>query len=176
MSQTQTENQATKIKTQKIQPFLWFDSQAEEAANFYVSVFKNGSVGAITYYGEAASQPIGKPVGSVLTVAFQLEGQDFVAINGGPIFRFTEAVSFAIQVDSQEELDYFWNTLIADGGEESYCGWLKDKYGLSWQVVPRGVESMLSDPDPAKSERVMTAVIGMRKLDIDALNRAYAGE
>lgn len=176
MTQTQKENSAPKIRTQKIQPCLWFDSQAEDAANFYVSVFKNGSVDAITRYTEASAQPSGKPVGSVLTVSFQLEDQPFVALNGGPIFKLTEAVSFAIQVYSQEELDYFWSALTADGGEESYCGWLKDKFGLSWQVVPRNMDAMLTDPDAEKSGRVMAAVMGMRKLSFADLQAAYRGE
>lgn len=176
MSQTQIENSSPKLQTLKIQPCLWFDSQAEEAANFYVSVFKNGSVGPISRYSEASSQGSGKPVGSVLTVSFEIEGQDFLALNGGPMFKFTEAISLTIRCDSQEEIDYFWNALIADGGEESYCGWLKDKFGLSWQVVPREIEAMITDPDSAKAERVLAAVMGMRKLDYAAIQRAYKGE
>ncbi|UKJ06111.1 VOC family protein [Solitalea lacus] len=152
----------------KITPFLWFDDQAEEAVNFYVSVFKNSSVGTVNHWGEGG---LGKP-GSVLTVSFTLEDQEFVALNGGPQFKFTEAVSFVINCDSQDEIDYYWNKLTANGGEESRCGWLKDKYGLSWQVVPTILPQLLHSIDPAKSQKAIQAMLQMRKLDIAKLQEA----
>ena len=151
--------------TQKITPFLWFDNNAEEAANFYVSVFKNSKVGTLTRYGEAGPGP----KGSVLTAAFELEGQNFVALNGGPRFRFTEALSFVINCETQDEIDYFWNKLTSDGGQESMCGWLKDKFGLSWQVVPVQLPSLLTGE---KSNQVMQAIMQMKKLDLGELKRA----
>jgi predicted 3-demethylubiquinone-9 3-methyltransferase (glyoxalase superfamily) len=163
----------TKLR-HKITPNLWFDRQAEEAARFYTSVFDNSSIGRITRYDSATSAMSGLPEGSVLTVEFELDGQPFVALNGGPIFSFTEAVSFIVDCDSQEEVDYFWNALT-DGGEESQCGWLKDRYGLSWQIVPAVLGELLSDPDDEKSQRVTQALLGMRKLDIAELQRAYEG-
>ena len=156
---------------QKITPFLWYDNQAEEAANFYVSIFKNSRVLSVVRYGEAGPGP----KGSVMTVEFELEGQKFVGLNGGPHFKFTEAVSFAINCEAQEEVDYFWEKLTAEGGAESQCGWLKDKYGLSWQVVPTAVIEMLKDKDPEKSERVMKAVFQMKKIDISKVKQAYEG-
>jgi len=153
---------------QKIKPFLWFDDQAEEAAKFYTSVFNNSRIIKITHYGEAGPGP----AGSVLTVVFQLEGQEFIALNGGPHFKFTEAISFSIDCKSQDEVDYFWERLT-EGGEESQCGWLKDKYGLSWQVNPTVLGEMLADADPAKANRVMQAMLNMKKIDIAALQRAY---
>jgi predicted 3-demethylubiquinone-9 3-methyltransferase (glyoxalase superfamily) len=158
--------------TQKITPFLWFDDEAEEAAKFYTSIFKNSKVGDITRYDEEAAKPTGRPAGSVMTVAFQLEGQEFVALNGGPIFKFTEAVSFVVNCATQEEVDYFWSKLSA-GGEESHCGWLKDKFGLSWQVVPTVLIEMLADKDAAKAKRVMKAMLEMDKIDIPVLKKAY---
>jgi predicted 3-demethylubiquinone-9 3-methyltransferase (glyoxalase superfamily) len=161
----------TKI-TQKITPFLWFDDKAEEAAKFYTSIFKNSKVGKITRYDEESAGPTGRPAGSVMTVEFQLEGQDFIALNGGPHFKFTEAISFVVSCKTQAEVDYYWNKLTADGGKEVQCGWLKDKYGLSWQVVPTILPELLSDKDAAKSQRVMEAMLQMVKLDIKKLKQA----
>jgi predicted 3-demethylubiquinone-9 3-methyltransferase (glyoxalase superfamily) len=161
---------------QKITPFLWFDNNAEEAVNFYVSIFKNSKVGKVTRYNEASSKAAGRPEGSVMTMEFQLEGQNFVAINAGPHFKFTEAISFVVDCGSQEEVDYFWEKLTADGGQESQCGWLKDKYGLSWQITPRVLIEMIGDKDPQKSQRVMQAMLQMKKIDIPTLKQAYEGE
>ena len=160
---------------QKITPFLWFDDKAEEAVNFYMSIFKNSKVGAITRYDEAGEKAAGRPKGSVMTVEFQLEGQEFVALNGGPHFKFTEAVSFVVNCETQEEVDRFWEKLSA-GGEEVQCGWLKDKYGLSWQIVPTVLTEMLKDKDPAKAKRVMEAMLQMKKIDIPTLKQAYEQE
>ncbi len=157
--------------TQKITPFLWFDDKAEEAAKFYCSIFKNSKVGDITRYDEEGAKVSGRAKGSVMTVAFQLEGQQFVALNGGPLFKFTEAVSFVVNCETQEEVDYFWSKLSA-GGEESRCGWLKDKFGLSWQVVPTVLMELLQDKDAAKSQRVMKAMLQMDKIDIATLKQA----
>src|SRR5438270_1812102 len=153
---------------QKITPFLWYDTQAEEAANFYVSIFKNAKVLGLTRYGEAGPGP----KGSVLTAAFELEGEKFTALNGGPQFKFTEAISFVVNCETQEEVDYYWEKLTADGGAESQCGWLKDKYGLSWQVVPTILPELLQEKDPEKSNRIVQALMQMKKLDIAALKRA----
>jgi len=158
--------------TQKITPFLWFADKAEEAAKFYTSIFKNSKIGKITRYDEEAAKPSGQPVGSVMTVEFELEGQEFVALNGGPIFKFSEAISFIINCETEEEVDYFWSKLSA-GGEESRCGWLKDKFGLSWQVVPVVLIEMLADKDAAKAKRVMRAMLQMDKIDIPTLKKAY---
>ena len=158
---------------QKITPMLWFDGKAEEAANFYVSLFKNSKIGDILRYDEAAAQAAGGKVGSVLTIEFELEGQKFVGLNGGPHFKFTEAVSFVINCDTQEEVDQFWNKLTADGGQESQCGWLKDKYGLSWQVTPTVLMEMQKDKNPAKAKAVMEAMLKMKKIDIPTLQKAY---
>ena len=157
---------------QKITPCLWFDDQAEAAANLYISLFKDSRILNITRYGEAGPGP----KGSVVTVAFELSGQKFIALNGGPYFKFTEAVSFSIDCKTQEEVDWFWEKLISGGGEESQCGWLKDKFGLSWQVIPTVLGEMLSDPDPQKAKRATEAMLKMRKIDIAALERAYEGE
>ena len=165
---------ATKIR-QKISSCLWFDDKAEEAAKFYSSIFKNAKIGKTTRYDEEASQASGRPLGSVMTVEFQLEGQQFLALNGGPIFKFTEAVSFIVNCETQEEVDYFWSRLSA-GGEESRCGWLKDKFGLSWQVVPIVLVEMLADKDPAKAKRVTHAMLQMDKIDIPTLKKAYNGK
>jgi len=165
---------ATKIR-QKITPCLWFDDRAEEAAKFYTSIFKNSKIGKITRYDEEASQASGRPLGSVMTVEFQLEGQEFLALNGGPIFKFTEAVSFIVNCETQEEVDYFWSKLSAEG-EESRCGWLKDKFGLSWQVVPVVLIEMLADKDIAKAKRVTHAMLQMDKIDIPTLKKAYDGK
>jgi Uncharacterized protein conserved in bacteria len=161
---------------QKITPFLWFDHQAEEAAKFYTSVFENSKVGKIIRYDEAAAKAASRPVGSVLTIEFELEGQKFTALNGGPVFKFNESISFVVNCDTQEEVDYFWEKLSADGGQESECGWLKDKFGVSWQVVPTVLIEMLQDKDSEKSERVMKAMLQMQKIDIKKLNAAYAGK
>jgi predicted 3-demethylubiquinone-9 3-methyltransferase (glyoxalase superfamily) len=156
---------------QKITPFLWFDNQAEEAMKFYTSVFKNSKAGKVSRYGEVGP---GKP-GSVLTASFELEGLEFTALNAGPQFKFTEAVSFYVNCESQEEVDYHWNKLSAGGGAESMCGWLKDKFGLSWQIIPSALPRLMSDPDREKANRVMQAMLQMRKIDVAKLEQAYAG-
>lgn len=161
---------------QKITPFLWFDDQAEEAVNFYTSLFKNSKIGRIFRNPQEAAEKTGRPVGSVLTIEFEIEGQKFVAINGGPLFKFNESVSFVINCETQEEVDYFWGKLIADGGEESACGWLKDKFGLSWQVTPTVLIDMLHDNDQEKSGRVMQAMLQMQKIEIPKLKAAYGGK
>jgi predicted 3-demethylubiquinone-9 3-methyltransferase (glyoxalase superfamily) len=153
---------------QEITPFLWYDGKAEEAANFYVSIFGNSKILKITRYGEAGPGP----KGSVMTVEFALDGQEFIALNGGPHFKFSEAISFSVDCKTQEEVDEFWEKLSA-GGEQGPCGWLKDKYGLSWQINPRVLGEMLGDPDPAKSKRVMEAMLQMKKIDIKGLKEAY---
>ena len=155
---------------QQITPSLWFDTEAEEAAAFYTSVFPNSRVLNVARYTEAGP----RPAGSVMTVEFELNGNRFIAINGGPQFKFDEAVSFTITCDDQEELDHYWERL-SDGGEEGPCGWLKDKFGLSWQVVPAGMEEVFGDPDPERARRAMEAMFRMRKLDIAALRRAAEG-
>jgi len=157
---------------QRISPFLWFDDRAEQAAEFYVSVFKNSKIDKITRYPEKAAGRIGREPGSVMTVEFTLDGVQFVALNGGPQFKFTEAVSFVVMCDTQEEVDYCWEKLIADGGEPGPCSWLKDKFGLSWQVQPRVLIELLGDKDKAKAERVMNAMMDMTKIDINALRQA----
>jgi len=157
---------------QKITPFLWYDDKAEEAANFYVSIFKNSKILSVVRYGDAGPGP----KGSVMTVEFELQGQKFVGLNGGPLFKFTEAVSFAINCESQEEVDYFWEKLTAEGGAESQCGWLKDRYGLSWQITPTVLPELLQDKDPGKANRVMQAMMKMVKIDIETLKRAAEGE
>src|ERR1700693_1710240 len=157
---------------QKINPFLWFDDQAEEAARFYTSIFKNSKIDEITRYPEKAADRIGREPASVMTVEFTLDGVQFVALNGGPQFKFTEAVSFVVTCDTQEEIDYYWEKLTADGGEPGVCSWLKDKYGLAWQVQPRLLIELLGDPDKAKAERVMNAMMDMTKIDIAALEKA----
>ena len=159
---------------QKITPFLWFDDNAEEAARFYVSVFKNSRVGPASRYDEDTARAAGRPKGSVMTVPFEIEGQAFTALNGGPAFKFTEAISFVVNCESQDEVDYFWETLSA-GGQEVECGWLKDRFGVSWQIVPRVLMQMLEDPDAARLARVMRAMMTMKKFDIAALKRAYEG-
>lgn len=152
-----------------ISPCLWFDTQAEEAAKFYTSIFKNSRIGAISRYGDGA--PL--PKGTVLTVAFTLDGQDFMALNGGPVFKFNEAVSLVVRCQTQAEIDHYWDRLCADGGKAVRCGWLKDKYGLSWQIVPAMMDRMMADPDATRTGRVMQAVMQMVKLDIAALERAF---
>jgi predicted 3-demethylubiquinone-9 3-methyltransferase (glyoxalase superfamily) len=155
---------------QKITPFLWFDNNAEEAANYYVSIFKNSKVSNVARYGDAGPGP----KGTVMTVDFQLDGQEFIALNGGPRFKFTEAISFVVDCKTQEEVDYFWERL-SDGGEKSHCGWVKDKFGLWWQVVPTILGELMADKDPEKSKRVMEAMLKMHKIDIEPLQRAYEG-
>jgi len=156
---------------QKIVPNLWFDSEAEEAAEFYVGIFEDSRIVNVTHYTEAGP----RDAGMAMTVEFELGGQRFIAINGGPEFSFDEAVSFAIECETQEEVDYYW-THLTEGGEESQCGWLKDRYSLSWQVVPTGMEELFADPDKGRAERAMKAMLGMRKLDIAALRAAADGE
>jgi predicted 3-demethylubiquinone-9 3-methyltransferase (glyoxalase superfamily) len=158
----------------KVNAFLWFDSEAEEAAKFYVGIFNNSKIGKITRYPKEAAEKIGRPPASVMTVEFMLDRVEFVALNGGPMFKFTEAISFNVNCENQEEIDYFWQKLSADGGSTGPCGWLKDKFGLSWQVSPVILGDMLADPDAARAERVMNAMMEMDKMDIAALKRAYA--
>jgi predicted 3-demethylubiquinone-9 3-methyltransferase (glyoxalase superfamily) len=153
---------------QKIMPCLWFDTQAEEAANFYVSIFKNSKILEVSRYGEGGPMP----AGTALTVTFQLEGLQFMALNGGPEFNFSEAVSLYVDCEDQAEVDELWAKLT-DGGQESMCGWLKDRYGLSWQIVPRALGEMMQDEDPARAQRVMEALLQMKKLDLTELQRAY---
>ena len=153
---------------QKITTFLWFDSQAEEAAKFYTSIFKNSKIETVTRYGDAG--PGSK--GSVMTIAFELDGQKFVALNGGPVYQFNPAISFVVNCEGQEEVDHYWEKLTA-GGKEIQCGWLVDKYGVSWQVVPKALVEMLRDKDPARSQRVMKAMFQMKKIDIAGLKAAY---
>jgi predicted 3-demethylubiquinone-9 3-methyltransferase (glyoxalase superfamily) len=162
------------LAAQKITPCLWFDSEAAEAANFYVSIFKNSRIGSVNRYGKEGRDVHGKPAGSVMSVEFEIEGQKFVGLNGGPQFKFTEAVSFQIHCETQAETDHYWNRLT-EGGKEVACGWLKDKFGLSWQVVPTQLFEMLSDKDAAKTERVTKAFLKMKKFDIAALRRAFEG-
>ncbi|MFI5323388.1 MAG: VOC family protein [Thermodesulfobacteriota bacterium] len=157
---------------QKITPFLWFDKQAEEAANFYTSIFKNSRILKVVRYDEAGTEASGRPKGTVMTVAFVLEGQEFVALNGGPHFTFSPAISFVVNCETQEEVDELWEKL-SEGGEKQRCAWLKDKYGVSWQIVPTVLVEMLQDRDPEKSKRVMNAMLQMDKIDIQALKQAY---
>jgi len=157
---------------QRISPFLWFDDKAEEAAVFYTSIFKNSKIKTIVRYGDSGAEVTGRPKGTVMTVAFQLDGQEFVALNGGPQYKFTEAVSFVVNCQTQEEVDEYWKKL-SDGGREVQCGWLKDKYGLSWQIVPTILSEMLNDPDPKKADRMMKAMLQMKKIDIKGLKQAY---
>ena len=156
---------------QKITPFLWFNDNAEKAVKFYTSIFKKSKIGKIARYDEAGEKVAGRPAGSVMTIEFEIEGQDFIALNGGPHFKFNEAVSFVVSCKTQAEVDYYWNKLSA-GGKEVQCGWLKDKFGLSWQIVPTVLGELLSDKDAAKSQRVMTAMLKMVKLDIKKLKDA----
>ncbi len=163
-------------KLQRITPCLWFDDQAEEAAGFYTAIFKNSRIVHIARYGEAGREVHGKAPGTVMVVAFELDGHAFTALNGGPVFKFNEAISLQVSCETQDEVDYYWHRLSAGGDEHAQqCGWLKDKYGVSWQVVPTALIDMLNDPDYDKSQRVMTAMLQMKKLDIEKLRRAYAG-
>jgi predicted 3-demethylubiquinone-9 3-methyltransferase (glyoxalase superfamily) len=156
------------MRMQKITPFLWFDQQAEDAVKFYTSIFPNSGVRTITYYGEAGPGP----KGSVMTIAFELDGQEFIALNGGPHFKFTEAISFVVNCETQEEVDQYWEKLL-EGGQEIQCGWLKDRFGVAWQIVPMALIEMLRDPDPQRSQRVARAMFKMKKLDLAALRNAY---
>ena len=156
----------------KVNAFLWFDSEAEEAAKFYVGIFKNSKICRITRYPKEAAEKIGRPPGSVMTVQFKLDGVEIVALNGGPMFKFTEAISLNVNCETQEEIDYFWEKLPADGGSTGPCGWLKDKFGVSWQVSPVMLGDLLADPDTAKAERVMNAMMRMNKFDIAGLQKA----
>jgi len=160
---------------QKIAACLWFDDEAEDAAKFYTSVFANSRINKVSRYGKAGHEVHGKEPGTVMTVEFEIEGQTFTALNGGPLFKFNEAVSFQVFCDIQQEIDHFWTRLTEDGGRESQCGWVKDKYGLSWQVVPSVLPKLLTDADGGKAERVMAALMTMKKFDIAALKRAHAG-
>ena len=161
---------------QRIVPCLWFDSQAEEAANFYVCIFKRSSISTISRYTEAGHDVHGRPPGSVMTVEFELDGQSITALNGGPVFKFNEAVSLQVMCANQEEIDEYWEKLSEGGDPKSQqCGWLKDKFGLSWQVAPNSLSLMMADPDPAKTSRVMTAMLKMKKIDLAALEAAYRG-
>jgi predicted 3-demethylubiquinone-9 3-methyltransferase (glyoxalase superfamily) len=164
----------TILRMQKIIPCLWFDDKAEEAATFYASVFKNSKIGDVTRYGKEGYEIHRREAGSVLTVDFEIEGQKFVALNGGPVFKFNEAISFQVRCETQKEIDYYWEKLSEGGDKQAQqCGWLKDKYGVSWQIVPIVLGKMLQDKDTKKSDRVMKALLQMRKLDIMALMRAY---
>jgi predicted 3-demethylubiquinone-9 3-methyltransferase (glyoxalase superfamily) len=160
---------------QRISPFLWFDHQAEEAAKFYVSIFKNSKIDKITSYPDEPAKKIGREPGSVMTVEFTLDGTQLVALNAGPMFKFTEAISFVVMCENQAEVDYYWEKLTADGGEPGPCSWLKDKFGLSWQVQPRLLIELLGDTNKGKAERVMNAMMDMTKIDIPALERAAKG-
>jgi predicted 3-demethylubiquinone-9 3-methyltransferase (glyoxalase superfamily) len=155
---------------QKIKPYLWFNDNAEEAINFYTSIFKNSKIDSLTRYGEGSPFP----AGTLMTANFQLEGMEFIALNGGPQFRFNESISLFVECKTQEEVDTLWAKLTADGGEEAPCGWLKDKFGLSWQIVPSVLGELLSDPDPVKAQNVAMAMMQMKKIDIAALQQAYA--
>ena len=157
---------------QKITPYLWFNDQAEEAMNFYISVFKDSKVLSISHYPESMPNMGGK----VMAATFQLEGQQFFALNGGPIFKFTEAISFFVDCQTQAEVDELWGKLTADGGQESQCGWLKDKFGLSWQIIPKALSELMNDKDPEKSSRVMQAMLKMTKIEVELLQQAYDGE
>lgn len=163
-------------KIQTITPCLWFDDQAEPAARFYAAIFPNAKIGAISHYGTEGFEVHGKQAGTVMTVAFELDGQTFTALNGGPLFKFNEAISFQINCETQAEVDHYWSKLSAGGDQQAQqCGWLKDRYGVSWQVVPRILPELLNDPGPARSQRTMAAMLKMKKLDIEALRQAHAG-
>ena len=161
---------------QKITPFLWFNDNAEAAVKFYTSIFKKSKVGTIARYDEAGEKVSGRPAGSVMTVDFQIEGQDFIALNGGPMFKFNESISFVVNCKTQKEVDYYWKKLTAGGGKEVQCGWLKDKFGVSWQVVPTVLGELMSSEDAAKSQRVMAAMLKMVRLDIKKLKAAAKGK
>jgi predicted 3-demethylubiquinone-9 3-methyltransferase (glyoxalase superfamily) len=158
---------------EKISPFLWFDDNAEEAAKFYTSIFKNSRIMDTTHYGESAAEVSGRSKGTVMTMTFELEGEQFMALNGGPIFKFSPAISFLVSCETQQEIDIFWEKLSEGGGEQEQCGWLKDKFGVSWQIVPRILAEMIHDKDANKSERVIKAMLQMKKLNIGGLRKAY---
>ncbi|HEX6281389.1 MAG TPA: VOC family protein [Nitrososphaera sp.] len=164
----------SKTIMQKITPDLWFDNSAEEAAKFYTSIFKNSKIIDVARYGEAGAKVSGRPKGTVMTVIFEIEGQRFMALNGGPVFKFSPAISFLVNCETQEEVDDLWEKL-SQGGEKEQCGWLKDKYGVSWQIVPNALGEMLQDKDAKKPERVMEAMLQMKKIDVEGLKKAYAG-
>lgn len=165
------------ISIQKITPCLWFDNQAEEAANFYASIFEDSKIGRITRYGKEGYEIHGKTEGTVMTVEFEINGQAFTALNGGPIFKFNEAISFQVHCEEQGEVDYYWDKLSEGGDKKAQqCGWLKDKYGVSWQVIPNVLSELLGDPDPEKSQRAMKAMLQMKKIDIEEIRRAYDGK
>jgi predicted 3-demethylubiquinone-9 3-methyltransferase (glyoxalase superfamily) len=159
---------------QKITPFLWFDHDAEDAAKFYTSIFKNSKIIDTAHYGKSAAQASGRPKGTAMSVTFELEGQQFMALNGGPVFKFSPAISFFVNCDTQEEVDELWERL-SEGGEKDQCGWLKDKFGMSWQIVPNVLSEMLQDKDANKLEKVMEALLQMKKIDIQGLRIAYEG-
>ena len=162
------------IQKQKITPFLWFNTQAEEAANYYVSIFNHSKITGVSRYDSAGAAASGQPEGNAMTVAFELEGIKFTALNGGPHFKFTEAVSFVVHCETQKEIDHYWNKLSEGGDEKAQqCGWLKDKFGLSWQIVPNALLELMSDPNPVKSQNVMKAMLQMKKIDIAGLKKAY---
>lgn len=164
-----------RTRIQRITPFLWFDDQAEEAVRFYTTIFENSHIGNTIRYGKESAQAAGRPEKSVMVIAFQLDGQDFTALNGGPIFKFNEAISLVVNCESQEEVDHYWGRLSAGGDEKAQqCGWLKDRYGVSWQVVPTALPQLLSDPDPDKARRAMAAMLQMKKIDLAALRQAAA--
>jgi predicted 3-demethylubiquinone-9 3-methyltransferase (glyoxalase superfamily) len=156
----------------KITPFLWFDNQAEEAVDFYTSIFKNSKIMNVARYDEEGAKASGRAKGTVMTMTFQLNGQEFIALNGGPVFKFTEAISFFVNCETQEQVDELWEKRT-EGGEEGQCGWLKDRFGLSWQIVPTALGEMLADKDPEKAQRVMKAMLQMKKIDIERLKQAY---
>ncbi|MEO5648385.1 MAG: VOC family protein [Ginsengibacter sp.] len=164
---------ASKIKAskQKITPFLWFNDNAEEAAKFYVSIFDNSAMGTVSHYDEGSAKASGRPIGTVMTASFELDGQEFMALNGGPEFKFTPAISFVVNCETQQEIDYFWERL-SEGGHEIECGWLRDKYGLSWQIVPVVLGELMKGNDPEKTGRVMAALMKMKKLDMQTLEKA----
>ena len=164
------------VSAKRITPCLWFDTQAEEAAKFYCSIFKNSKITEVSRFPEAGQEVHGKPAGSVMVAAFEINGQPFTALNGGPQFKFDEAVSFQVACDNQDEIDYFWSKLTEGGGEPGPCGWLKDKFGLSWQVFPAALPKWLMDPDKAKAARVMKTFMKMTKFDIATLEQVYAGQ
>lgn len=164
-------------RVQRIVPFLWFDNQAEQAATQYTSIFQNSRILHVSRYGQAGQEIHRQPVGAVMTVAFELDGQAFTALNGGPMFKFTEAISFQVNCETQEEIDHYWEKLTAGGDPNAQqCGWLKDQFGVSWQVVPTELAAMTSDPDSAKSQRTVAAMLQMKKLDLARLRQAYAGQ
>ena len=160
----------------RINPCLWFDTQAEDAAQYYTSIFKNSKITKVSRYTEAGKEIHGKPPGSAMTVAFELDGQEFTGLNAGPAFEFNEAISLQVMCDDQKEVDYYWEKLSAGGDPSAQvCGWLKDKFGLSWQITPKALPKLISDPDPAKAGRVMNAMLKMKKIDVNELERAAAG-